>query len=81
MPLRPTCKCHGEPMHMNGFTTAGNQKWNCSVKNCQLTQALYNDDPLPKLYQVAKYKLGRRIRHKRARIAQLEDELYGIRSP
>lgn len=37
---RPLCKCHGEPMHRDGFKN-GKQTWRCSVKNREHFMAYY----------------------------------------
>lgn len=35
---RPLCKCHDEPMHKQGFSPDGRQKWTCSRKSHLRTQ-------------------------------------------
>lgn len=67
---RPLCACHGEPAD-NG----GDGYLRCAVKRRARRRALYHADPAAAKYVRVRHALRARIRAKRARITELENEL------
>lgn len=78
MAERPLCKCHNEPMHVQGFKANGDRKWQCAVKHKEQYNRRYREEPgfaqRRRVELYAKYHFGGGREAKRERYLELKSK-------
>ncbi len=76
---RPLCKCHGEPMHKNGFRN-GKRHWRCSVAHLASSVKWNQAHPEQVREAVRKYSKTQKGRERTRRYRQSEKGIAMVRA-